>query len=659
MLKVLHLLSQTELTGSEVYAKVISDSQKKLGYQLVFVSDAFHLELQGNCYSLPISDGGLLSRLKNAAHLRKIIQKHSINLIHCHSRAACRVAFAAREGLGFGIGTSLNPFQRRPTSLKNLAVVSTLHGEQHFSWSKRWHDIYGDTVVCVAEPIREQLIQQFRMAPEKIKVLRNPLAWAVRVKSQRSAENAGSADNVDPAATAGSSSDRRVALNTKIRVLIAGRDSGPKGERLRKLLENEVSGWHKKFPQIEISVLQAGTLTRDFLNKPGCEDWHWVQAPSGLEELYQASEIVIGGGRIALEATSKGCETIAFGEKKIIGWLKDSNWSLAVDSNFGDMGIVEEFNSGAITAALAEIVNVKKDGISVHEVSTEIVQGTCGLQEKNFAPFDLKTITARLDEVYRGALLSRVAPNLPILMYHKVVPETSSAKHRIFVTTKTFEKHLQFFKSFGFQTLTFQELQQFWSGSKPLTDFPRRPLVLTFDDGYRNVLENAAPLLKKFGMKASLFILSDRSLLKNNWDEPDPNENPEHSRLMDQEDLQRLRTYGFELESHGVDHKNFTQLNEDQVFDQLKKSKLQIEADFSIEVSAAAYPFGAIDGRLPALAKKAGYSFAVNTDQGGLRWFDEPHSLFRINIFPEDSWFDLWRKTLPWYRRRYYRRRNR
>lgn len=647
MLKVLHLLSQTELTGSEVYAKVISDSQKKLGYQLVFVSDAFHLDLPGDCYSLPISEGGLLARMKTAAHLRKIIQKHSIDLIHCHSRAACRVAFAAREGLAFGIGTGLNPFRRRPASLKNLAVVSTLHGEQHFSWSKRWHDIYGDTVVCVAEPIREQLIQQFRMAPEKIKVLRNPLAWSVTSKSLLSA------------ATAGSASDRPESLAKKIRVLIAGRDSGPKGERLRSLLQKEVTAWPKKFPQIEISVLQAGTLAHDFLKKPGSEDWHWVHAPSGLEEIYEASEIVIGGGRIALEATSKGCETIAFGEKKILGWLKNSNWSLAVDSNFGDMGKEEEFNPAVITAALAEILNANKDSLAAVEAQPKIVQGTCGLKENNFDSFALETITARLDEIYRGARMARVAASLPILMYHKVVPETSLAQHRIFVTTKTFEKHLQFFKSFGFQTLTFQDLHQFWSGKKPLTSFPRRPLLLTFDDGYRNVLENAAPLLKKFGMKASLFILSDRSLLKNNWDDQDPQEDPEHSRLMDQEELRRLRAFGFELESHGADHKNFTQLNEAEVFDQLQNSKIQIETDFKIEVSAAAYPFGAIDNRLPALAKKAGYSFAVNTDQGGLRWFDEPHSLFRINIFPEDSWFDLWRKTLPWYRSRYYRRRKR
>jgi len=59
------------------------------------------------------------------------------------------------------------------------------------------------------------------------------------------------------------------------------------------------------------------------------------------------------------------------------------------------------------------------------------------------------------------------------------------------------------------------------------------------------------------------------------------------------------------------------------------------------------------------LAARAGYRYALNTDQGGMLIEENPWSVFRVNVFPEDGALAIAKKASSWYRKRYFRRRNR
>lgn len=98
---------------------------------------------------------------------------------------------------------------------------------------------------------------------------------------------------------------------------------------------------------------------------------------------------------------------------------------------------------------------------------------------------------------------------VPILMYHYIsVPPPGADKYRVdlSVPPDKFEEQLAYLAENGFSTVSLYALLDHLSTGAPL---PPRPVVLTFDDGYRDNYENAFPLLKKYGFTGTFFVVSD------------------------------------------------------------------------------------------------------------------------------------------------------
>ncbi len=600
-MRILHLLSQTELTGSEAYAQTLTKDQTQRGHEIFVVSDNLHLEFPGTYKKLPIATSSFFRRLINIWQLRRYLVENKIEVVHCHSRAACRHLAWARTGL-------------------RVAMVTTLHGFQHRSFSKRLFNIYGDTVLAVCERIQEQLTGEFRVNPVSVQVLRNPikLHWK----------------NADP--------QRKT-------VALLGRASGPKGRRLMELFRSEIPAWLEinKELQVFAGLSGLGASDRTALLKSIAPAHHGRVQISGehldLNSVFDRSFAVVASGRIAIEAFARGCEVLALGESSFEGRLSEENLASCLGNNFGDVGPERVLDPASVTHHLR---NILRSPMTVH--SREKLQKAF---EKEFSH---EAICNRIEEIYRGARLLRVSPGLPILMYHKVPDQDVPSKHKIFVSRDNFEKHLMFFQSMGFQTLTFDDLKDFWFEKRPLEDFPARPLMLTFDDGYRDNLRNALPLLEQYKMKATLFVLADHTIIENTWDEKEPGVPADLITLDEKKQLPRTICG---IGSHGLEHLHLPKLTDSEVLHQMTESKRRLEADLDRPACAFAYPFGDVDARLPKLAHQSGYDFAVNTDRGALRWTDDRHSMFRVNIFPHESWFSLWRKTSSWYRRSYFRKR--
>lgn len=95
--------------------------------------------------------------------------------------------------------------------------------------------------------------------------------------------------------------------------------------------------------------------------------------------------------------------------------------------------------------------------------------------------------------------------SVPILMYHSITQDAKEAEHNSMqVTAKVFRSHISALKKAGYTAVLYQDLYNFVETGKAL---PKKPVVITFDDGYTNNLTLAAPILKEFGFKAEIAVI--------------------------------------------------------------------------------------------------------------------------------------------------------
>lgn len=238
-------------------------------------------------------------------------------------------------------------------------------------------------------------------------------------------------------------------------------------------------------------------------------------------------------------------------------------------------------------------------------------------------------------------------------MYHKIPDQPPATKHRVFVTKENFARHLAYFKSRGLSPITFQDYQAFASGRRSLAEFPRRPLILSFDDGYTDNYTNMLPLMQQYGYRGVLYLLGDFEVRYNQWDlAQDPTE--PRAELMSEAQKQAFVAAGWEIGAHTLTHPRLASLPAAEAAHEIAASKAELERRLGISVLSFAYPYGDLSAETKALVQQAGFTYAVATDSGGLHLEDDRMQIFRINMFPHESAASLFKKTSPWYRR-YYR----
>jgi len=91
-MRILHLMSQTHLTGPEVYVATLCRRQIADGHQCIIVSDTLTVTAPADYIPMPIHDRSLPGRLRNIMRLTRLCRDRNIDLIHAHSRAASWIA---------------------------------------------------------------------------------------------------------------------------------------------------------------------------------------------------------------------------------------------------------------------------------------------------------------------------------------------------------------------------------------------------------------------------------------------------------------------------------------------------------------------------------------------------------------------------------------
>lgn len=217
------------------------------------------------------------------------------------------------------------------------------------------------------------------------------------------------------------------------------------------------------------------------------------------------------------------------------------------------------------------------------------------------------------------ATLPQRSVTLPILMYHRIGrigPNLAPITQRLTVTPGDFAAQMRWLRQNGFHAVS--QLQAFDAlerGAK----LPSRPVMITFDDGYRGVWANALPVLMRMHMPATAYVITDR--ISNG----DPS-------FLTWSQLRALEANGVTVGSHTVTHPDLTTLDDTRALAELTNSRQALERRLGRPVQWFAYPAGAEDARIVGLTHRAGYVLAVTTKPGSVQSAADPLELHRYEV---------------------------
>lgn len=214
--------------------------------------------------------------------------------------------------------------------------------------------------------------------------------------------------------------------------------------------------------------------------------------------------------------------------------------------------------------------------------------------------------------------------SVPILMYHYLsTPPVGADAIRLdlSVSPDLFENHLAYLREAGYETISFQQLALALSRDQSL---PPKPVIITFDDGYRDNYQNAFPLLKQYGYSATFFIFTQPIDTANvdflSWDM-----------------VREMHQAGMEIGSHSHTHPDLRNRSEEFLHNQIVTSKALIEQNLGDKVHAFAYPSGLYDEATIRMVKSADFWAAVTTQWGGQHIYDQRFTLSRVRVRGNDS----------------------
>lgn len=190
---------------------------------------------------------------------------------------------------------------------------------------------------------------------------------------------------------------------------------------------------------------------------------------------------------------------------------------------------------------------------------------------------------------------------VPILIYHHIGPlhPTATPNLKSFsIDTEMFEKQLAYLQSKGYNTISFEQLGNNLTWNAAL---PKKPVILSFDDGWENQYIYALPLLQKYGFTATFFV---------------PTANIGHHHILNWDEIKKIDRAGMVIGAHSITHPFLNKITEDEAKKEIVESKQTIEKNLGKTVYDFAYPYGQYNDRVIQMVKEAGYRTARTTDLG-------------------------------------------
>lgn len=238
-----------------------------------------------------------------------------------------------------------------------------------------------------------------------------------------------------------------------------------------------------------------------------------------------------------------------------------------------------------------------------------------------------------------GESLRYKGNRIPVLCYHRIGEGKGSDLREYSISPGAFKRQMRYLKKRGFNSLSIESLLQFVTTGGPL---PENPIVITFDDGFKETLDNAVPILAGYGLQASFFIVSGKAGGENDWDKE--YKDPLYP-LASLNELGGVKEKNIKLESHSLSHKNLPILQGDELSKEISVSKEDMEMRLKKEVRFFAYPYAKFNEETKRVVREAGYLAAFSAKGGMVQPGDDLFELKRVQILRSDGFTGFLFKT--------------
>jgi peptidoglycan/xylan/chitin deacetylase (PgdA/CDA1 family) len=203
---------------------------------------------------------------------------------------------------------------------------------------------------------------------------------------------------------------------------------------------------------------------------------------------------------------------------------------------------------------------------------------------------------------------------VPILMYHVIARQKPGAPYpELYTPGPVFAAQMRALARRGYHGVTLRQVDLYWRRGYAL---PRRPVVISFDDGYLSDYTRAGPVLRRLHWPGVLNLEVDNARTRGD---------------ISVREVRALIRAGWEVDSHTVTHPDLTTLPPRRLRYELVQSRRWLRRTFKVPVDYFAYPSGQHDARVEAAVRAAGYRLA-STVTPGLAAPGRPFELARIRV---------------------------
>jgi peptidoglycan/xylan/chitin deacetylase (PgdA/CDA1 family) len=208
---------------------------------------------------------------------------------------------------------------------------------------------------------------------------------------------------------------------------------------------------------------------------------------------------------------------------------------------------------------------------------------------------------------------------VPILEYHVLGrPQSEVAYPELYVPRASFRKQMDWLDQQGYEAVTLEAVEEAWYHGGTL---PSKPVVISFDDGYRPQYTFALPTLRKHGWPGVLNLKAEGSDLY-------------------ESNVEAMLTAGWELAAHTINHSDLTTLEAGALEEEVAGSRKILQREYGVPVKNFCYPAGRFDETTIAAVEAAGYVGAT-TEIPGFATKDHPYELARIEVLGSWTLSDL------------------
>jgi peptidoglycan/xylan/chitin deacetylase (PgdA/CDA1 family)/ribosomal protein L30E len=220
---------------------------------------------------------------------------------------------------------------------------------------------------------------------------------------------------------------------------------------------------------------------------------------------------------------------------------------------------------------------------------------------------------------------------IPVLLYHHLLKNSENKLFRHSagtITPESFNKQMSYLYQQHFASITTGDLANYLNGKIIL---PGKAVLITFDDGLQSVYRYAYPVLKKYHLKATEFMITARiSKIPKPW-------NPNKENFLSYQEMDKMKDI-FEFQSHT---NNLHNINNNQS-DVVTKPYNFVKADIALSkkilnADSFAYPFGQYNQRAIKILKELGFKSAFTTTKGYAKTGENPYLIPRIVVYPNVS----------------------